>query len=227
MQSGGNPTSDQGQARNRLFQPSSGSALVVVEPSHTRDRPPTLEESNFSAASMNEHAAGLQTMHTEFEGLHLHGVGVSDREGSINLSDSENADSTANTPDRLYPLYLLLRQVYGHDSNDAPQPLTEQAKRARDYECSTRQYPGQLNTWIETQRPPLMRQPTVNPSDSMRVGHPGTATTYVTSSSWDIAAPLVDNPTAEFVCGAGSQFEDSSTLHHLNGSTIPDALVRD
>ncbi|RYP90933.1 hypothetical protein DL770_002938 [Monosporascus sp. CRB-9-2] len=215
----------------------------LVEKHHTEGRPPHLNRRNFSPANLSNHVADPRirtvTLENEFDNR-LRGPDTSNQNRD-NSSDSGYTNSTPradidiaavsrrlNRPVIFYP-YLVFRpsltRDHKRDTDGSAPRLTEQAKRALDLEYATRQYPGDLVRWIETNEFPFRAPRTSNLSASMLVPNgPGSETSYTTLASWDVVASPVDQ-TADYVCAAGQQFEDVPTYHGTYGPLITGGLM--
>ncbi|RYP60412.1 hypothetical protein DL771_010527 [Monosporascus sp. 5C6A] len=218
----------------------------LVEKHHTELRPPHLNRRNFSPANLSNHVADppirTVTLENGSDKVRLRGPDVSNQNRD-NGSDSGNTDSTlranidiAAVSCRLsHPVNSFRHLIFGpsltrdhEDDADGCAPrLTEQAKRALDQEYATRQYPGDLVQWIETNEFSFRTPQTSNLSASMLVPNgPGSETSYTTLASWDVIASPVSQ-TADYVCAAGQQFEDVPTYRGTYGPFVTDGLVGD
>ncbi|EMR63014.1 hypothetical protein UCREL1_10045 [Eutypa lata UCREL1] len=218
----------------------SDSEWEIVEPPHTRNRPPNLKESNFSPADMTGPVAGPQSIHSSHSSLSASSACGRQRLATTSNPDSENTDSTVkavngvkerdavtpSVPDRLF-------SVINHDFDcgheGAIKPLTEQAMRALNYEYSARPCPYDLSAWVNAGQLPFggQDQPLdLSSSMMMPESHARTVITSGTSSSWDmVTAPTVQSsdPIAEDVCATGHQFADCSKIP----DNISDDLMED
>ncbi|RYO98918.1 hypothetical protein DL764_006951 [Monosporascus ibericus] len=218
----------------------------LVEKHHTELRPPHLNRRNFSPANLSNHVADPRTrtvtLEKGFDKVHLRAPDASD-ENRDNSSDSDSTDSTLgvdidiaavsrrlNPPIIFYP-HLVFRPSLTRDhkrgAGGSALRLTEQAKTALDQEYATRQYPGDLVRWVETNEFSFRAPQTPNVSTSMLVPNgPESETSYTTLASWDVVASPVDQ-TADYVCAAGQQFEDVPTYHGTYGPLITDGFYGD
>ncbi|RYP53311.1 hypothetical protein DL768_001668 [Monosporascus sp. mg162] len=217
----------------------------LVEKHHTERRPPYLNRRNFSPANLSKHVADppirTVTLENGFDKVRPRGPDASNQNRD-NSSDSGYTDSTLRAdidiavPGHLnrlaifYPHLIFrpsLTRVHKRDADGSAPRLTEQAKSALDQEYATRQYPGDLVRWIETNEFSFRAPQTSDLSTSMLVpnGH-GSETSYTTLASWDVVASPVDQ-TADYVCAAGQQFEDVPTYHGTYGPLITDGFMGD
>ncbi|RYO75203.1 hypothetical protein DL766_007076 [Monosporascus sp. MC13-8B] len=213
----------------------------LVEKHHTERRPPHLNRRNFSPANLSNHVADPRirtaTVENGLVKVHLRGPGASNQ-NTDSSSESGNTDSTlradidigAASCRTYYPhlvFYLGLTRGHKRDADGSAPRLTEQAKKTLDQEYATRQYPGDLVRWIETNEFSFRAPQTTNLGASMLVPNDhGSETSYTTLASWDLVASPVDQ-TADYVCAAGQQFEDVPAYHGTSGPFITDGLIGD
>ncbi|RYP37071.1 hypothetical protein DL767_003134 [Monosporascus sp. MG133] len=216
----------------------------LVERHHTERRPPHLNRRNFSPVNLSNPVADPRIRTVPLDNgiakICLRGPDASNQNRD-NSSDSAYTESTLradidiaavsrrlNRPVTFYPHLVLrssLTRNHKRDVDGSAPRLTERAKRALDQEYATRQYPGDLVRWIETNEFSFRAPQTSNLSTSMLLlNGPGSETSYTTLASWDVVASPVDQ-TADYVCAAGQQFEDIPTYHGTYGPLITDGFM--
>jgi hypothetical protein len=182
-------------------------------PTHTRRRPPFLNERNLSYSHVNGPAIEQSLVHG-LQSLGLDGTGpyaLSSYSGKSSNTDTTLKGDT-NGDAAVVPEHLLFHLTRVYDGS--AQPLTEDAIKALNREYSAGACaPGDINGWLQGNSPGY-QQPLTTDLSTRRVqgghsqSHATTGTT--TGSSWTFvtAGQSHIDRTAEGVCAVGLQFDD-------------------
>jgi hypothetical protein len=203
------------------------------DPSHTRGRPPHLNERNFASAQAGRYSAESMNTPSALRPISLrpkNAYAISNDTPSagsevtdITLKISNAVAKEASRPTTPVPVIADNVNYWATRNYDgSAQPLTKSAMKALEYETSTTRQTDSIPGWLQGQsysyQKPKFADVSVSAKRSYRAG---SQMTYATGFSWTMVSSQSHfDHTDENVCAAGYQFDDVSYPPHSQALDI-------